>query len=106
MRSPWAHQARACIRLTYFRSAARGLHVPPKLTPEPTKHAARKRWANERPRVGCCEELARGPQSDHHSRLPAARIRRVSCRFKTIRVSTKSSAHSSANDRTFKTATH
>src|SRR5438105_4142309 len=45
--------------LTFFRSAARGLHVPATLTPEPTKHEARKRRANERPRVGCCEELAR-----------------------------------------------
>jgi hypothetical protein len=44
-------------RLTFFRSAARGLHVPAMLTAEPTKHEARKRRANERPRVGCCEEL-------------------------------------------------
>lgn len=43
--------------LTFFRSAARGLHVPTKLTREPTEHEARKRRANERPRVGCCEEL-------------------------------------------------
>src|ERR1041385_1136169 len=46
-------------RLTFFRSAARGLHVPASLTLEPTKHEARKRRASERPRVGCCEELGR-----------------------------------------------
>src|SRR5437763_3874198 len=46
---------------TFFRSAARGLHMPARLTPEPAKHEARKRRASERPRVGCCsEELARG----------------------------------------------
>src|ERR1051326_3636094 len=45
-------------RPTFFRSAARGLHVPAKLTPEPAKREARKRRASERPRVGCCEELA------------------------------------------------
>jgi len=43
---------------TFFRSAARGLHVPTRLTREATKHEARKRRASERPRVGCCEELA------------------------------------------------
>src|SRR5689334_5320890 len=43
---------------TFFRSAARGPHVPARLTPEPAKHEARKRRASERPRVGCCEELA------------------------------------------------
>jgi len=43
--------------LTFFRSAARGHHVPAKLTPKATKREARKRRANERPRVGCCEEL-------------------------------------------------
>jgi|ERR1041385_4756227 hypothetical protein len=46
--------------LTFFRSAARGLHVPTELTREPTKREARKRRANERPRVGCCEELGAG----------------------------------------------
>src|SRR5437016_14607123 len=46
-------------RPTCFRSAARGLHVPAILTPECAKGEARKRRANERPRVGCCEELAR-----------------------------------------------
>jgi hypothetical protein len=49
----------ASIRLTFFRSAARGLHVPGELTREPTKHEARKRRASVRPRVGCCEELGR-----------------------------------------------
>ena len=56
---------RDCVRPTFFRSAARGLHVPDKLTPEPAKHEARGRRASERPRVGCCEELGaaflRGP---------------------------------------------
>ncbi len=46
--------------LTFFRSAARGLQVPARRTPEPAKHEGRKPRANERPRVGCCEELARG----------------------------------------------
>ena len=46
-------------RLTFFRSVARGLHVPATLPREPTKHEARKRRANERPRVACCEELGR-----------------------------------------------
>ena len=45
-------------RLTFFRSAARGLHVAGELTREPTKREARKRRPGERPRVGCCEELA------------------------------------------------
>jgi hypothetical protein len=45
--------------LTFFRSAARGLHAPTELTRESTKREPRKRRANERPRVGCCEELAR-----------------------------------------------
>src|SRR5947208_4155548 len=49
----------AMVGPTFFRSAARGLHVPAKLTPAPAKHEARKRRASERPRVGCCEELAR-----------------------------------------------
>ena len=44
-------------RPTFFRSAARGLRVPAALTPETTKHEPRKRRANKRPRVGCCEEL-------------------------------------------------
>src|SRR6266850_3590222 len=47
------------VRLTFFRSGARGLHAPTTLPPEPTKHEARKRRASERPRVGCCEELGR-----------------------------------------------
>ena len=33
--------------------------MPANLTPEPTKHEARKRRANVRPLVGCCEELGR-----------------------------------------------
>ena len=37
------------------------LHVPAKLTLEPAKREARKRRANERHAVGCCEELGRGP---------------------------------------------
>jgi len=37
--------------LTFFRSAARGLHVPAELTPESTKREARKRRASERPRL-------------------------------------------------------
>jgi hypothetical protein len=45
---------------TFFRSAARGLHVPAALTREPAKHEARKRRASERPRVGCCGEFG-GP---------------------------------------------
>ena len=44
---------------TFFHSAAACLHVPAKLTPETTKHEARKRRANERHVVGCCEVLAR-----------------------------------------------
>ena len=55
------------VRLTFFRSAARGLHVPATLTAELAKHKARKRRANERPRVGCCEELARGGYSRHEA---------------------------------------
>jgi hypothetical protein len=38
---------------TFFRSAARGLHLLATLTPEPAKHEARKRRTSERPRVGC-----------------------------------------------------
>jgi len=53
------------VRLTFFRSGARGLHVPAKLPGESAKHEARKRRANKRPRVACCEELAR-------RRFPAA----------------------------------
>jgi hypothetical protein len=54
------------VRPTFFRSAARGLHVPAKLTPEPAEHEGLQPRANERPRVGCCEELA-GVNSDHCS---------------------------------------
>ena len=36
------------------------LHMPAKLTPEPTKHEGRKPRASERHAVGCCEELCRG----------------------------------------------
>src|ERR1041385_7220374 len=50
---------RALIGLTFFRSDDRGLYVPAKLPRERAKHEARKRRANERPRVGCCEELGR-----------------------------------------------
>jgi hypothetical protein len=46
--------------LTFSRSAARGLHVLTKLTPEAAKHEARKRRASERPRVGWCEEFGGG----------------------------------------------
>src|ERR1041385_5444828 len=53
------HGSLRVVRPTFFRSAARGLHVPTKLTPEPTKREARKRRANERHVVGCREELAR-----------------------------------------------
>src|SRR5437762_12961454 len=49
--------AAACVHLTFFRSAARGLRLPGKLTPQPTKHEGLQPRANERPRVGCCEEL-------------------------------------------------
>src|SRR4051812_9375917 len=45
------------IGLTFFRSAAACLHVPTRLTPEPTKHEGRKPRASERHAVGCCEEL-------------------------------------------------
>jgi hypothetical protein len=44
---------------TFFRSADRGLHVPAKLTREPTKGEGLQPRASVRPRVGCCEELAR-----------------------------------------------
>ena len=42
-----------------FAQPAACLHVPATLTPEPTKHEARKRRASERHAVGCSEELAR-----------------------------------------------
>jgi hypothetical protein len=42
-----------------FAQPAACLHVPTTLIPEPTKHEARKRRANERHAVGCCEEMAR-----------------------------------------------
>ncbi len=48
---------RGSVRLTFFRSGARGLYVPGALTPEPAKHEARKRRVSERPRVACREEL-------------------------------------------------
>ena len=57
--SRFAPQDKLSVGITFFRSAARGLHIPAKLIPEATKHEARKRRANERPRVGCCEELGR-----------------------------------------------
>src|ERR1041385_1995313 len=47
-------------RPTLFRSAARGPHAPAELTRVPTQREARKRRTSERPRVGCCEELAGG----------------------------------------------
>src|SRR5882724_5426363 len=42
-----------------FAQPAACLHFPATLTPEPTKHEARKRRANERHTVGCSEELGR-----------------------------------------------
>src|ERR1043165_1279785 len=54
------HREETSGGITFFRSAARGLHMPARLTPQPAKHEARKRRASERPRVGCCEELGRG----------------------------------------------
>ena len=54
---PFSVTSECVVRPTFFRSAARGLQVPATLTPEPTKHEARKRRASVRPRVGCCEEL-------------------------------------------------
>src|SRR5947209_18986041 len=68
------------VRLTFFRSAARGLHVPAKLTHVSTKREARKRRASKRPRVGCCEELG-GPHllvwfdSDGKFRAACARLK-------------------------------
>ena len=53
---------------TFFRSAARGLHVPAKLTSEPTKREGLQPRANERPRVGCCEELAGALPAGHRGR--------------------------------------
>ena len=47
----------ALVRLTFFRSAARGLHTPAARRAASRKNEARKRRASERPRVGCCEEL-------------------------------------------------
>ena len=55
------------MRLTFFHSAATCLHLPAKLTPETVKHEARKRRANERHVVGCCEVLA-GGLFDHQQR--------------------------------------
>ena len=52
------------VRLTFFHSAAACLHVPAKLTPETAKHEARKRRANERHVVGCCEVLGRSYNED------------------------------------------
>jgi hypothetical protein len=43
--------------------------VPARLTPEPAKHEARKRRANERHAVGCSEELCRGPRSDSNAKV-------------------------------------
>src|SRR5437763_16780016 len=62
------HSSNAITGLTFFRSAARGLHMPATLTPESAKHEGLQPRASERPRVGCCEELA-GP-----SHLPPWRI--------------------------------
>src|SRR5438045_867691 len=45
------------VRPSFFRSAATCLHVPVRLTRGPAKDEARKRRANERHVVGCCEEL-------------------------------------------------
>src|SRR5947207_11724543 len=44
---------------TFFRSAARGLTARGSRRVSVAQNEARKRRANERPRVGCCEELAR-----------------------------------------------
>jgi hypothetical protein len=60
-------------RPTFFRSAARGLHVPTTLTREPTKHEARKRRASARPRVGCCEELGAADSALHTANGTIAR---------------------------------
>ncbi len=48
---------RCSDRLTFFRSAAACLHVPTRLTRDSAKYEPRKRRANERHAVGCCEEL-------------------------------------------------
>src|SRR5262245_6512358 len=61
---PRSHRYSLPVWLTFFRSAARGLHVAAELTREPTRREARKRRASERPRVGCCEELAGGQRLD------------------------------------------
>ena len=42
-----------------FAQPLAAFRVPTGLTPKSAKHEARKRRANERPRVGCCEELGR-----------------------------------------------
>jgi hypothetical protein len=49
--------------LMFFRSAASGLHVPAALLRKLTTHEARKRRANVRPLVGCCEELDSGQRN-------------------------------------------
>src|SRR5260221_648363 len=56
--------------------------MPATLTPEPTKREARKRRANERHVVGCCEELGGAPpptllpcQADHRDYRPPERRR-------------------------------
>src|SRR5947209_12328193 len=43
---------------TFFHSAATCLHVPTRLTREPTRHEGRKPRTSERHVVGCCEVLA------------------------------------------------
>lgn len=65
-----------CGGPTFFRSAARDLHVPAKLTPQPTKPEARKRRTSERPRVGCCEELDGQSPSQHilNIRKPTSKL--------------------------------
>src|SRR5258705_4857 len=55
----WEPRGSSQIGLTFFRSGARGLHVPTRLPREPAEQEARKRRAKERPRVACCEELGR-----------------------------------------------
>ena len=46
---------------TFFRSAACGLSHAGRATRSVAQNEARKRRASERPRVGCCEELAGRP---------------------------------------------
>ena len=48
------------VRPSFFRSAARGLTARGSRRVSVAQNEARKRRASERPRVGCCEELA-GP---------------------------------------------